>query len=176
MEVAVKITGLKEATRAMQAAFPKDAKKQAGLLNSAMRTAGKNTILASAKRRALQGDGSGALSESLGFRATAVRVRTARQVAASVYIAPIRFNRKAMMMYINHYYTKRGKIPSAWLIGSGIRHGHLAEFGSKNNAARPFLWPAGQSQQGAYVGRVAGDLRKKIAAAVRRKAKKRVKK
>ena len=175
MQFKAKIVGLEDAMAAMQAAFPKNPAQQKRLLNSGMRRAARNTILPSAKRRALRPDSSGALSESLGIRTQRVGKTRAKGVAAGIEITPVRANLKAMAMYINFYYTMRGKIAPAKMITSGIRHGHLVEFGSKNNAAHPFLWPAAQSRKRSYVNRFAKDLKRTIALAVRRRARKRLK-
>ncbi len=176
MQGRAKIVGLKDAMAAMAAAFPKDPKKQKSLLAGAMRMSASKTILQSAKRRALSSGGSGALSESLGIRIQSAGKMRTKRAAAAIEIVPVRMNRKATAMYISHYYTKRGKAAPASIVTSGISHGHLVEFGSANNAARPFLWPAAQSRKQAYVNRFAKDLRKKIEAAVRLRAKRRAKK
>jgi hypothetical protein len=169
----VKVEGLEQAMKAMQAAFPQNESRQRGILNASMRAASRDTILADAKRRARVGDGSGALSEALGIRAVSKRKLRMRRAVAGVEIAPIRSSMKAMAMYINYYYTQRGRTAPAKMLSSGIRHGHLVEFGSVNNAANPFLWPAARSQNSDYIGRFASDLRKKTEAAVVREAKKR---
>ena len=173
VDVSVKIKGLEDAMKAMLAAFPSDERRQRGILNASMKTAATNTILTDAKQRAKIGDGSGALSESLGIRATSKRKLKARRVVAGVEVVPVRTNMKAMAMYIQHYYTSRGRTAPAKMLTSGVRHGHLVEFGSVNNPARPFLYPAAESQRSAYVGRFAADLSEKTEAAVRREAKKR---
>lgn len=159
--------------KAMLAAFPKDERRQRGILNASMRSASKDTILADAKQRALRGDGSGALSESLGIRATSKRKLKMRMAVAGVEIVPVRTNMKAMALYIQHYYTAQGRTAPAKMLTSGIRHGHLVEFGSVNNPAYPFLWPAAQAGQSAYTNRFAADLTKKTEAAVKREAAKR---
>jgi hypothetical protein len=168
----VKIEGLEEAMRAMQAAFPTSETRQRGILNASMRAASNATILADAKQRAKRGDSSGALSEALGIRAASKRTLRSRGAVAGVEIVPVRSNMKAMALYINYYYTQRGRVAPAKMLTSGIRHGHLVEFGSVNNAANPYLWPAARSQNSQYIGRFAADLRKKTEAAVTREAKK----
>lgn len=168
----MKVEGLEDAMKAMLAAFPADPKRQRGILNASMRMASNKTILADAKQRAKKGDSSGALSESLGIRATSKRKLSARQAVAGVEIVPVRSNMKAMAMYIQHYYTNQGRTAPTSMLTSGIRHGHLVEFGSVNNAADPFLFPAAQSQRGAYITRFSADLTKKIEAAVKREARK----
>lgn len=157
--------------KAMQAAFPADPKKQKQILNGAMRASANKAMVPIAKQRALQGDGSGALSESIAVRN--MNARTLRKVgsAAGVQVTPVRSNRKAMMMYITHYYTSRGRVPHADMINSGIRHGHLVEFGSVNNGAQPFLWPAAAAGKGAYIRGFSAEMQKKTEAAVRRARK-----
>lgn len=172
MEGTARIVGLEDAMKAMQAAFPKNPEKQRRLLNSAMKSAAKPTVLKRAKNLALSGDGSGALSESLSVRNQSKAKVRAKGSAAGVEVVPVRGNRKAIALYINHYYTKKGKTAPARIVTSGIRHGHLVEFGSLHNSARPFLWPAGQSRSGAYTDKFSALLKKKTEAAVRRKAKK----
>ena len=176
MEGKAKIKGLGSAMKAMAAAFPKDPRQQSRLLNSTMRTAAKGTMLIAAKGFALAGDGSGALSESLGIRNQSRRKVSAKNAAAGVEIVPVRHNPRAIAQYINHYYTSRGKTAPASVVTSGIRHGHLVEFGTVRTSARPFLWPAAQSGRAGYINRFSAILRKKTEAAVRRRAKKRAKK
>lgn len=167
----MRVEGLEQAMKAMLAAFPQDERRQRGILNASMREASKSTILTDAKQRAARGDSSGALSEAIGIRATSKRKLKTRRVVAGIEITPVRSNMKAMAMYIQHYYTNKGKIAPAKMFTSGVRHGHLIEFGSVNNPAHPFLWPAAQSQKGAYINRFAADLTKKTEAAVRREAR-----
>ena len=173
VDVSIKIEGLEDAMKAMLAAFPANERKQRGILNASIRSAATNTILNDAKQRAKIGDGSGALSESLGIRATSKRKLKARRVVAGVEVVPVRSNMKAMAMYIQHYYSAKGKTAPAKMLTSGVRHGHLVEFGSVNNSAKPFLWPAAESQKSAYISKFAIDLSKKTEASVRREAKKR---
>jgi len=171
-EPIAKMDGLEDAMRALAAAFPGNAKKQQQVLNGAIRFAARPTVLNQAKLLAMRGDGSGALSESLAMRQTPRRALAERGAAAGIDIVPVRHNRKAMSLYVNHYYVARGLTPPANIVASGIRHGHLVEFGSVNNSARPFLWPAAQAETPAYRARFAADLRKKIEEAVRRARRK----
>ena len=134
MQGKARIVGLKDAMKAMAAAFPKDPKKQKRLLVGAMRMAASKTILLSAKRRALSSDGSGALSESLGIRTQSAGKMRSKRAAAGIEIVPVRSNLKAMALYISHYYTQRGKTVSAKVITSGIRQGPLVEFGTRHVA------------------------------------------
>ena len=172
MEGKVKIKGLKEAMTAMRAAFPDNPEQQRRLLNTTISGAARDTILPMAKSLADQGDGSGALSEALAPRAVSKSRARLRGKTASVQITPVRANRKATALYINHYYTRHGRSPKTDIVTSGIRHGHLIEFGTVKQAARPFLWPAARSRKGAYINVFAKVLRKKTEAAVRRKRKK----
>ena len=173
MEGTVKIEGLDSALAAMRAAFPIAPKQQARLLNSAMRTAAERSIVPIAKSLALTGDSSGALSESIGVRFQSAVKRRARGVAAGVEVVPVRFNVRAIAMYIQHYYTDRGKTASINLVAAGIRHGHLIEFGTVRTAARPFLWPAGQSGKSGFTNKFSKILKKRIEAAVKRRARRR---
>jgi hypothetical protein len=168
VEASVKIDGLEEAMRSMLAAFPSNRKEQKIILNGAMRKSASQTIAREAKERALAGDSSGALSEAIGIRARSRRnIKTARTVGA-LEVTPIRSNRKAMLMYIQHYYTSRGRTAPAGMILSGIRHGHLIEFGTVNHGPRPFLWPAAKGQLSPYMARLAADMRRQIESRVRR--------
>ena len=172
MKVEVKLDGLKEAVRALGEAFPKDPKRQAKLLNQSMSQAAKNTIVPEAKINALAGDGSGALSESIGIRTQSRGKVRAKGAAAGVSVLPVRQNKKAMAMYIEHYYTRKGRAFPAKMFASGIRHGHLVEFGTRHSGAKPFLWPAAQSKFNSYMSRFTSDLRVKIERAVKRARKK----
>ncbi len=177
VDMTVKIEGLDEAVAAMQAAFPTDAKQQRRLLNSAMSGAARPTIIKTAKELALIGDGSGALSQAIKPRAVSLSRSRAEGVPARVQITPVRGDRKAIAMYIDHYYNRKGLAAPAHIVTSGIRHGHLIEYGhvAKGGgfvAARPFLWPALKSQASAYISRFAKTLEKKVAAAVRRRRRK----
>jgi len=173
-ELNFKITGLDEAVKALQAAFPKDPKQQVKILNSSMRTAARPTILKEAKMLAKAGDGSGALSQAVNIRSQSKRkIRAKGDVAAGIEIVPVRGDKKAIAMYLAYYYTNRGKVVPAKTFASGIRHGHLVEFGTRHSAARPFLWPAAQHGRGGYIARFAADMRRKIETAVKRAAKRR---
>lgn len=176
MEGVAKIKGLDDAMAAMRAAFPNNPEQQRRLLNQAMSGSARKSIIPVAKQLAYQGDSSGALSEAIAPRAMSKSRARRRGKTAAVEITPVRTNRKAIALYINHYYTQRGQTPSANIVTSGIRHGHLVEFGTRHNAAQPFLWPAATSQQGKYVNSFSVFLRKRTEAAVRRRAKRRSKK
>lgn len=163
MEMNSSVRGLDEAMKAIGEAFPNNPREARTILNGGMRRAASRTILAEAKQRALEGDGSGALSEALGIRAQSRRKIQTRRVVGGVEIVPVRGNLKAMALYINHYYTARGRTPKSGMLLSGIRHGHLVEFGTVEMAARPFLWPAARSQFAPYMQRVAEDMKRVIA-------------
>lgn len=171
MDMIVHVDGLKEVMNAIEKAFPKDVKMQRKLLNQSMSGAAKGSIVKIAKQKALQGDGSGALSESIGVRAKSLSRARSRGAAASVTVTPIRSNRKAIAKYISYYRRN-----SAKQVIDGIRHGHLVEFGHriKNGfvSPRPFLWPAAAAGQSAYVSLFAKSVRKKIESAVRRARRK----
>lgn len=172
MQVSVNLDGLNDAIDAMAAAFPADPRKQRQLVNAAMRTAARKNILPTAKQRAKVGDGSGALSEALAVRTQPRKKTNKKGVAAGVEILPVRSNRKALALYINHYYTSQGLTAPASLLVSGIRHGHLVEFGSVNNTASPFLWPAATAGKNAYIQAVGVELQKATERAVKRARKK----
>lgn len=180
MQGSVDMKGLKDSIKALRAAFPEDQKERRRILNRAIGSSARKHLLPIAKQMAKTSDGSGALSESLGVRAMSrrwnrehgrVRAGDKRMREAGMVIVPVRGNRKALAMYIDHYYTKRGKNPPASILLSGIRHGHLIEFGSLNNEARPFLWPA-TSNTPAYTNQFAQDIKKYIKMAVEKARRK----
>jgi len=172
MDMGVQMKGLDDALKAMEAAFPKDPNKQRGLLNSAMRGAANKTIVPVAKQLAKAGDGSGALSEAIAVRNQSKKKLRSKNVAAGVEVVPVRFNRKAIALYIQHYYTNVGRVAPANMFASGIRHGHLVEFGSVNNSPRPFLKPAGDVADDVYIQAFAKAMRSATERAVKRAAKK----
>ena len=177
MDMAVRIDGLEDVERAIRAAFPDDVQKQRGILNQSMSAAAKKTMLPVAKQMAFNGDSSGALSESLGIRNQRINKVLAKGRAAGVEMVPVRRNTKAIAKYIDYYYTRRGKTPTTDIVTSGIRHGHLVEFGHKVKGGgfvgpRPFMWPAAQSQMQSWVGEFQRQIRLKIEANVKRAARK----
>lgn len=178
MEITTRVKGLREAADAIAAAFPGDRKTQRKVLNQAMSAAAKQTIVPMAKQLALQGDGSGALSEAIGVRQLNERQLLRRRAAGGIQIVPLRSNRKAMGLYIAHYYVARGQRVPAKMINSGIRHGHLVEWGFKTRrgekkfTGRPFMGPAAQTMRGAYATRFTRLVRQKIQTNVRRARRK----
>ena len=170
VQATAKIKGLDDAMRALRAAFPKDPKKQARMVNGAIGASSRKSFLPIAKQLALRGDSSGALSESLVVRAMGRRKRRGR--VGGMEIVPLRSSVKAMALYIAHYYTKRGKNPSGNVVIDGIRHGHLVEFGTLHTQAMPYLWPAAAIGNVEYRGLFALALKKRIESAVRIEAKK----
>lgn len=163
------IKGLDAAMRALRESFPKDPRQQQRIVHGAMGAAARKSFLPLAKQLALRGDESGALSESLGVRVQSKRKRQGK--AGGMEVVPVRSSRKAMAMYIAHYYTRLGRTPPASIIVNGIQHGHLVEFGGGNNPANSFLW-ASTVATPSYTRLFAGFLKKRIESAVRRKAKK----
>lgn len=172
MEITGKIQGLESAMKAMRAAFPDNPQKQRQLLNQTMSFAARRSIIPVAKQLALQGDGSGALSEAIQPRAVSLSRARAAGKSATIQITPVRSNKKAMALYVNFHYARVGKAVPSNIFVSGISHGHLVEFGTKNTSARPFLWPAVVSQRGAYMSLFAKTLKKKVQTAVKLMAKK----
>lgn len=172
MQPTVTLKGLDDVLKAMQSAFPKDPKKQRGILNTAMRTAARKDIVPKAKELARRGDGSGALSEAIAVRNQSKRKLSAKGMVAGVEVVPVRFNKKAIALYIQHYYTDRGINAPANMFKSGIRHGHLVEFGSVHNSARPFMYPAAKSGERGYIQHTADALKKAIERNVKKARKK----
>lgn len=177
MELSIKVHGLKDVTESIAAAFPKDLKQQRSILNSAMRASAKKDVVPIVKRLALQGDESGALSESIAVRTMPLGKSLARGFPATVYITPVRGNLKALGMYIAHYYTSRGEKVPPKVATSGIRHGHLIEFGwdQVNGVSQPprsFLGLGVQLGFSALYRSFRDQMGKKLEAAVRRRARK----
>jgi hypothetical protein len=171
LEATMKVEGLKEAFDVIAKAFPKDPKKQRGILNAGMRSAAKKAIVPAAKQMALTGDSSGALSESITVRATSKKDLRRRGAVAGVKVVPLRSSIKAIQMYAAHYYTSRGLAPPTSLLADGIRHGHLVEFGSVHNNPSPFLLPASKAGRSAFTQIFVADLKKKTFAAIKRARK-----
>lgn len=171
MEITGKVEGLADAIAAMEAAFPKNPSKQRSILNQSLSGAARKTIIPVAKQLAYTGDSSGALSESIAPRAKSKGRALAQGNAAGVEITPVRYNRKAIAMYLNHYYPNGAKLGRTV---EGIRHGHLVEFGTKHSSAKPFLGPALDQQGQAFINQFAKSIMRKVEAAVRRRARKRV--
>ena len=170
MEVTAKIHGLEDAMKAMRESFPSDRAKQRSILNTAMRKSAVETIVAEVKHRAKinHPGSSGALSESIGVRAKSLRrIKTSRSVAG-VEIGSIRYNDKAMAMYVNHYYIRKGKAPPKGIFLSGIRHAHLVEFGTYRTNPKSFLWDGAKPQLSPFMARLAADMKRTIERRVNR--------
>lgn len=180
MDGKAKITGLDDALKVLEQAYPQDPKTQGQVVGAAIGSAARKTILPLAKQRAKQPDSSGALAESLAIRSTPASVLRSKRKAAGRKILPVRNNTVAIAKYIQHYYTNRGKaIPMGGI--SGIRHGHLVEFGfrhksGKHVAARPFLWNSAQDGRSAYLSIFADEMKTIIKRRVARAKAKRRKK
>lgn len=172
MEGTARIEGLEAAMKAMGAAFPKNPEQQRRILNQSISFAARKSIIPRAKQLALKGDGSGALSESIAPRAVSRARALRRGKTASVQVTPVRGNRKAIAMYIAHYRRN-----SAAQVVSGIRHGHLVEFGHRTRSggfvsAKPFLWPAAVAGMSGYRKNFAASIKRKTELAVRRARRK----
>lgn len=152
------IQGLEAALKTLGDAYPSDPRRQRGLIGTGMRVAARKTILPIAKQMAQQGDGSGALSEALTVRQQSNRRLREKNIPVGVEVVPFRFNRKAIALYIQHYYTNQGRTPPAGIVASGIRHGHLVEFGSANNNAQPYLAPARDQGLTSFTNTVAQEI------------------
>ena len=172
MNLSAKLDGLEDAMKAMMASFPQDAKKQRSMLNAGMRAAASKNILPKAKSLAMQGDGSGSLSEALAVRSIPLKELKKMGSVAGVMLVPVRFNRKAIAMYINYYYTQKGRAAPIAGVAKGIYHGHFVEFGSVNNNAKPFLFPAARSGQNSYIQEVGKEIKKVVDRNVNRARKK----
>lgn len=176
MEFSGRLHGVEDALKALQAAFPDNPKKQAQVMHSAMGRAARKTILPLAKQWANDGDGSGALAESLKVRVQPMRNRRAKGTYIGMEVTPVRHTPSAVAMYIAHYYNAKGIAPPANIVSSGILHGHLVEFGFTHKsgqfvAARPFLWPAAEAGKSVYIDAFASMFRRSVEAAVKKAAK-----
>jgi len=84
-----------------------------------------------------------------------------------LWVAPIRNQRKALLQYLSFY----GIPLSGKAANSGIRHGHLVEFGHQvpgggSVGPRPFLRPALESNKGEVISIFKSTLAKRIDALV----------
>lgn len=175
MDIGLKVEGLDAAMEALRATFPADHKVQRQILNTAMGKSARATMLAEVKQRALTGptgvQRSGALSESIGVRNQSRRKVMTKRAVAGVEIAPIRSNLKAMARYIDYYYTRQGRTPRIGMLNSGIRHGHLIEWGTVKHGPAPFLFPGVNNNLAPFLQRLAADMRRTMEQRVRRKAR-----
>lgn len=137
--------GFDEAAKVIEKSFPKTS-KQRSVMNAAMRDAGRQTALVEAALRAAALGGSGSLGQALTFRNRSLRSIQAARVFGGVELVVKRGMQRAIKTYEAYYGVK---------VKDGIRHGHLVEFGTKRSAARPFLWPAVESQAPRYVNKFA---------------------
>jgi hypothetical protein len=173
-KVNVKIDGVREVMKAIDQLWPKDKEASRAIMNQGMGASARKHILPIAKQRAASTNRSGALAESLGVRSIPkgrlMGIKGGKD--AGIFITPVRSNKKAMAMYVNYYYISKGKIPPAKIWTSGIRHGHLVEWGSAHNSPNPFLWPAAESGVGPWERDLTRFLWKKIKARVKRTVKK----
>jgi hypothetical protein len=172
VETGLKVQGLDAAMAAMREIMPNQPKEQQKIINPAMKKSAKATMLAEIKQRALTGPtgnrASGALSESIGIRNQSKRKVMTKRAVAGVEIAPIRNTPKAMAMYVSHYYTQRGRTPHIGILDSGIRHGHLVEWGTVNHGPAPFLFPGVNNNLAPFLQRLAADMRRTMEQRVRR--------
>ena len=172
IEVEARIEGLEEAMRAMRAAFPQDHKAQRTLLNRSLSGAARKAMVPMAKQLALRGDESGALSQSIAMRARSQSNARRRGAVASVVMTPVRSDVAAMVTYVNYYYSSKGWSPPKGVISGGIRHGHLVEFGTVEQSAAPFLYPAVRSGLHLFMSLLANTMKQYTESAVRRAARK----
>jgi len=173
IEMDVKVEGLNEAMEAIRAAFIGNPKKQRSIVNQSLSGAARKAVIPMAKQLALQGDESGALSQSIKARARSYFNARKRGATASIMVTPVRSDVPAMVTYVNYYYSRHGLAPPQGLISGGIRHGHLIEFGTVNHPARPFLYPALRAGMPRLISAFAESMKKKNEAAIRREARKR---
>ena len=186
MEIGYKITGGPEVARALRAVWPNNIKRRRQVMNAAMKAAAKPTIVSKAKILALRSGGSGSLAAAMNSRVMTMKKLKQHGVTAGVWIGPVRKDPAAIAKYINHYWIGRGKEINPSIFTYGLRHAHLVEFGHDivvggakgrggkvvgRAAARPFMRPAFHAGAASYKRRFVSTLKKKIAAAVKREAK-----
>ena len=161
----IKVDGLEELEEALKQFTDKMQNK---LITSALRAAAK-PVVKDAKRRAHQtsAPSSGALAESIGLK-----VRKSHRRGGNItglWVAPIRNQRKALLQYLSYY----GIPLSGKNANSGIRHGHLVEFGHQKPFGgsvepRAFLRPALEQNKGVVISIFKTTLRKRIDALVKK--------
>ena len=165
-DIELKVEGLQELNRKLdQFAL----KTQKSMVTSALR-AGAKIVQAAAKANAHKSKhpSSGALAESVGIKAKRFG-RGGKGSVSSLWVGALRSDKKAVAQYAGFY----GKA-SVKSINGGIRHGHLVEFGTKHQEARPWLYPALKGNEQAVVNRFRTVLSKRIEREVKKinKAKK----
>lgn len=154
--------GLKELSAILDQ-FPE--KMRRSHITSALRAGGKEVVSA-AKSKAQQArePSSGALAESIGIRARKSRNGGQHRIL----IGPLRNDKQAFLQYLSFY----GISLSSKNAKSGIRHGHLVEFGHSypggSVPARPFMRPAMDSQKSRVVAVFRDTLRKRINSTIKR--------
>ncbi len=169
IEFKSKAVGLKQLMDNMARVLP-DPKKQRSMINRSLSYVARREILPQAQQRARAAERSGALAESISVRARSALISRARGRVAMVEVGVNRMDPKAAAIYANHY----GRTT---VITSGIRHGHLVEFGFQPPgnapyvAGQPWLGPATIVNSNTYARHFAGSLKKKLEAHIRRNAK-----
>ena len=172
--VRVKVEGLQDVLKAVENIFPKDDTAARAILNQGMGASMRKHMLPMAKQLAASTNKSGALAESLAVRAIQKRHLNDLPATANacVRLTPVMANRKAAALYINYYYLSKGKIPPDSIWTSGIRHGHLVEFGSVNNTPKPYILPSVRAGRAKFEKDWANFMWKKTKARVKRFVKK----
>ena len=173
-QVTVKMEGVQDVIKAINELYPKNETARRSLLHSGMAGSMRKNMLPTAKQLAAVANRSGALSESLKVRAIAkgrLRFMPAR-ADAGVEMVPVRHNHKAVAKYAMYYYVQKGKAPPDRIFASGIRHGHLVEYGSVNNDPAPYLYPAATGGRPGFERDFSTILWKKTKARVQRTVRK----
>ncbi len=137
IDISVKVLGLREVTKTLTKKLPPKARGK--VVARAMRIAAR-AMVRTAKSAASRGK-SGSLTASTSIWQDKKRSKGDRGTFVRLHLGPRRSNKAAILKYWT-FYTGRTARPED--IASGIRHGHLVEFGvpSKGIPARPFLRPA----------------------------------
>jgi len=169
IEGKIRVTGMKELARNMEKLIP-EPKKQRSMLNRSLSYVARRHILPMAKANLRMSERSGALAEAIDVRARSKNYALARGRTAVVEVGVNRNDPKAAAMYSNYY----GNLT---VIASGIRHGHLIEFGFHPGGSEtfvpgnPWLGPATVVQPSTYANLFAASLKKKLEAHIRRNIK-----
>lgn len=157
---------LTEVNKAL-AIFP--AKIQRSLVTSALRFAAQplKKQMESNARRTMH-PSSGALAESIGIKASRGG-RKGGGIIRRIWVGPMRSDPKALLKYLSFY----GKTLTRSSANSGIRHGHLVEFGftagnGRQVPAQPFIRPAFDATKAQIGSRFKQKFAQRIPAIIKR--------
>ncbi len=170
MELRIKVEGMRQLAKNFQSIVP-DPVKARSMLNRSLSYAVRKTILQDAKRNLRSSRASGALEQAVKVRARSRRQALRKGVTASTQVGILRSDPQAAAIYANHY----GRLS---VIESGIRHGHLIEFGFHHKRSDrfipgdPWLGPAAFVNERKTQQLFMASVRRKLELRVRRMKKK----